>query len=77
MNVPRGTRNGKVRITKLQTFCANARHDFRRFWANESGATAIEYAIIAVGIAVVIVAAVTSIGSAVKGSFTSASYGLN
>ena len=61
----------------LPRLCANAAQEFRRFCANESGATAIEYALIAVGIAVVIVAAVTSIGTAVKGAFTSASNGLN
>jgi pilus assembly protein Flp/PilA len=64
-------------MTKLQVLCANARSEFRRFCADESGATAIEYAIIAVGIAVVIVAAVTSIGGAVKDSFTKASNGFN
>jgi len=46
------------------------RNQFRRFCANESGATAIEYAIIAAGIAVVLVAAVSAIGSSVKGTFT-------
>ncbi len=64
-------------MTKLQVICANARSEFRRFCADESGATAIEYAIIAVGIAVVLVAAVSSIGGAVKGAFTTASSGLN
>ena len=60
-------------MTKLQALCENAGQQFRRFCANESGATAIEYAMIAVGI----VAAVTSIGSSVKGAFISASNGLN
>ena len=66
-----------VRMTRLQTLCESTGQQFRRFRANESGATAIEYALIAVGIAVVIVAAVTSIGTSVKGAFTSASNGLN
>jgi len=57
-------------MTKLQ-------NEFRRFCANESGATAIEYAMIAVRIAVVIVAVISSIGTSVKGSFTSALNGLN
>lgn len=48
----------------------------RRFFANGSGATSIEYTMIAVGIAFV-VAAVTSIGSSVKGKITAASTGLN
>ena len=42
-----------------------------RFMGDESGATAIEYAMIASGVAVAIAAAVTSLGSNVKGLFTS------
>ena len=38
----------------------------RRFHADESGATAIEYALIASGISIAIVTAVTSLGSAIK-----------
>jgi pilus assembly protein Flp/PilA len=64
-------------MIKLQMLCANAGEVFRRFGKDQSGATAVEYAIIAVGIAVVLVAAVASIGSSVKGAFTSASNGLN
>ena len=37
-----------------------------RFCADENGATAIEYALIAAGIAVAIVTTVTSLGSAIK-----------
>ncbi len=39
------------------------------FLHDESGATAIEYALIAIGISVVIVAAVNGIGSTVRGQF--------
>jgi pilus assembly protein Flp/PilA len=42
----------------------------RRFLADESGATSIEYAIIACGIAVVIVAAVNGLGTNVNAKFT-------
>jgi pilus assembly protein Flp/PilA len=42
-----------------------------RFVHDRSGATAIEYALIAAGIAVVIVAAVNSVGTAVNTAFTS------
>lgn len=42
---------------------------FCRFLRDESGTTAIEYAIIAGGIAVAIVATVTSVGSKVNGMF--------
>ena len=38
----------------------------RRFRGDESGATAIEYALIAAGIAVAIVTTVTSLGTAIK-----------
>ena len=42
-----------------------------RFLRDESGATAIEYALIATLISVVIVASVTSLGTKVKATFTS------
>ena len=38
----------------------------RRFQADESGATAIEYALIAAGISIAIVTTVTSLGTAIK-----------
>ena len=44
---------------------------FRRFLRDERGATAIEYAIIAAGVAVAIVAAVNSLGVSVVGLFES------
>ena len=47
-----------------------------RFLRDESGATAIEYAMIASGVAVTIVAAVTSLGTNVKALFTSVSTSL-
>lgn len=42
-----------------------------RFLKDESGATAIEYGLIAAGIAVVIIAAVQSVGTNLKGTFNS------
>jgi pilus assembly protein Flp/PilA len=42
-----------------------------RFLKDESGATAIEYGLIAALIAVVIIGAVTSVGSKVQSTFTS------
>jgi len=42
-----------------------------RFLQDESGATAIEYGLIAAGIAVVIIAAVQLIGTNLKGTFSS------
>jgi pilus assembly protein Flp/PilA len=45
----------------------------RRFLRDESGATAIEYAMIASGIAVAIATTVVSLGSSVKGLYVSVS----
>lgn len=39
------------------------RQTFARFWADESGATAIEYAMIAAGVGAAIVTAVYSLGT--------------
>ena len=44
---------------------------FARFLKDQSGATAIEYGLIAAGIAVVIIAAVQSVGTNVSGTFSS------
>ncbi len=42
-----------------------------RFLQDESGATAIEYGLIAAGISVAIIVAVTSLGSGLNTTFTS------
>jgi pilus assembly protein Flp/PilA len=47
-----------------------------RFLRDDSGATAIEYAMIASGVGVAIAATVTSLGSGVKGLFTTVSTAL-
>ncbi len=49
----------------------------RRFVRDESGATAIEYAMIASGVSIVIAGTVVALGSTVKGMFTSVSTALN
>ena len=46
-------------------------HIFSRFIGDESGATAIEYGLIAALISVVIITAVTSVGTNLKADFTS------
>jgi pilus assembly protein Flp/PilA len=46
------------------------------FLHDASGVTSIEYAMIASGIAVVIIATVNGLGSTVKGSYTSVSVAL-
>jgi pilus assembly protein Flp/PilA len=47
------------------------RQMFSKFLRDQSGATAIEYCLIAVGIAIVIIAAVNGIGSSLNTGFTS------
>jgi pilus assembly protein Flp/PilA len=44
---------------------------FSKFASDESGATAIEYCLIATGVSIVILAAVNSIGTTLNTSFTS------
>ena len=44
---------------------------FSSFLADQSGATAIEYCLIAAGISIVIVVAVNGIGTTLNGKFTS------
>ena len=42
-----------------------------RFWRDETGATAIEYGLIAAGISLAIIAAVNGLGTNLSGMFTS------
>ncbi len=49
---------------------------FLKFLNEESGATAIEYGLIAALIAVVIIGAVTAVGTSLSTTFTSVSTGL-
>lgn len=44
---------------------------FKQFLADQSGATSIEYALIAAGIALAIIAAVNSLGTTLSKKFTS------
>jgi pilus assembly protein Flp/PilA len=44
---------------------------FFKFWKDESGATAIEYGLIAAGIALAIIAVVNGLGSNLNDKFTS------
>jgi len=47
-----------------------------RFLTNESGATAIEYALIAAGIAIAIIGAVNGVGTSLSSVFTTVSTSL-
>lgn len=42
-----------------------------KFWADQSGATAIEYCLIAAGLSIVILAAVNGIGTSLNGTYAS------
>ena len=44
-----------------------------KFWRDETGATAIEYGLIAAGISVAIITVVNSLGSQLKSTFTNIS----
>jgi pilus assembly protein Flp/PilA len=50
---------------------------FREFFCDERGATAIEYALIASGIAAAIIAVVMTLGISVQGMYQSVSNGFN
>ena len=52
-------------------------HLFGKFLADESGATAIEYGLIAAGISVAIIAVVQGLGTKLKDTFTKVSTALN
>jgi pilus assembly protein Flp/PilA len=47
-----------------------------KFWSNESGATAIEYGLIAAGIALAIITVVNGLGTAMNDKFGSISSSL-
>ena len=47
-----------------------------KFWSDESGATAIEYGLIAAGIALAIITVVNSLGSTMNDKFASISTSL-
>jgi len=51
----------------------NMRRKLRAFLADESGATAIEYGLIAAGISVAIISVVKGVGTNLKGTFGSIS----
>jgi pilus assembly protein Flp/PilA len=65
-------RRGIVLTTKDRVMCKLV----GRFLKDNSGATAIEYALIAAGISIVIVAAVNNIGTTLNPAFTSVSTAL-
>jgi pilus assembly protein Flp/PilA len=57
--------------TPEATVEATLQRNLIKFFADESGATAIEYGLIAAGIALAIIAIVNGLGSNLNGMFTS------
>jgi pilus assembly protein Flp/PilA len=55
---------------------AELKRNFVRFLSDESGATAIEYGLIAAGIAIAIITAVNGVGSQLSTNFTQISTSL-
>ena len=55
---------------------AKLKHHIKRFLCNEAGATAIEYGLIAAGIALAIIAVVNGLGTSLSTNFTSISTSL-
>jgi pilus assembly protein Flp/PilA len=55
---------------------AESKGQVRRFLSDESGATAIEYGLIAAGIALAIIVAVNGLGTSLNSGFTSISTSL-
>ena len=60
-------------MSKIETIISTTGCQLRKFAADQDGATAIEYALIASGVAVAIAATVFTLGSSVKGLFTTIS----
>ncbi len=56
-------------MTRLETLCDNACSALARFAVDDSGATSIEYAMIAAGVSVAVIGAVNSLGSHLKTTF--------
>ncbi|MDA9532110.1 pilus assembly protein Flp/PilA [Bradyrhizobium sp. USDA 326] len=52
------------------------KHMVQKFWSDESGATAIEYGLIAAGIALAIITVVNGLGTTMNEKFTSISTSL-
>ena len=60
----------------VYTWSLSMKNLVSRFLKDESGATAIEYGLIAAGIAIAIITAVQGVGTALKGNFSTISTSL-
>jgi pilus assembly protein Flp/PilA len=68
--------HGAGRIPSASTGASFMRRLLKSFFRDDSGATAIEYALIAMGISIVIVASVNGIGTGLNSKFTTISTSL-
>jgi pilus assembly protein Flp/PilA len=66
----------KIQMLFKNCFQSGKMKTIRRFMADETGATAIEYGLIAAGIAIAIITAVKGVGSALSTKFTTISTSL-
>jgi pilus assembly protein Flp/PilA len=57
-----------VEMARMSTFFSDTKHSVGRFFADERGTTAIEYGLIASGIAAAIISIVFGVGSTVTNS---------
>jgi len=69
--------NAKRQKAMLRFSTRAIRTTFRRFLRDERGATAIEYAMIASGVSIVIVATIVGLGANVKSLYTTVAATLN
>jgi pilus assembly protein Flp/PilA len=65
-----GISTGRMIFDKISTE-ANLKQTFLKFLSDESGATAIEYGLIAAGISLAIIAIVNGLGTNINDKFTS------
>jgi len=56
-------------MTKLKMLCGTIGREVSRFRADDNGATAIEYAMLAAGISIAIIGVVSGLGSSLKTTF--------
>jgi pilus assembly protein Flp/PilA len=61
--------NGMNAMRQSESFCSIASRQFARFCADENGATAIEYGMIAAGVGGFIATTVWGLGSKLKSTF--------
>jgi pilus assembly protein Flp/PilA len=56
-------------MSRIRTLCSTVDRQIKRFCADESAATAVEYGLIAAGIAAAVITTVFSLGTKLKETF--------